>query len=148
VRAPATHPDYWDPHVVFRATGNANDLVLGVVQLAEASDLFRHMPAGYPSLLRALFLYRNRMFHHGFEWPMDKRAKFETAAREAGWLETWFGQATSNHEPWIFYMTDEMIDACLDFIDQVLEATGALVVDLVTCHHGDRPYVRPGPIPA
>ena len=75
-------------------------------------------------MFSALFTYRNRMFHHGFEWPMNERKKFDEMIREEGWPPEWFRKSESGGEPWIFYMSDQFVQHCLTTIDQVLEGVG------------------------
>ena len=47
-----------------------------IVHLKEAG-LLPYLPDGLDSTLLALFAYRNRMFHNGFEWPQKECSKFE-----------------------------------------------------------------------
>ena len=75
-------------------------------------------------MLAALFGYRNNMFHNGFEWPLEKREKFAQRIKNSGWPDAWFGKATRDKEPWIFYMSPDFIEHCLHTIDQVLEGVG------------------------
>ena len=69
--------------------------------------------------LAALFAYRNKMFHNGFEWPMKERHKFSEEIQRRGWPPEWFKKSTSGDQPWIFYMSADFIQHCLDTIDQV-----------------------------
>jgi hypothetical protein len=59
------------------------------------------------------------MFHNGLEWPLDERI------RSKGWPSDWFSTATSADEPWIFYLSEQYIEHCLEMIEQVLDAVGA-----------------------
>ena len=40
-----------------------------VMTLVEKVGIGEHMPSDLKLTLSALFTYRNKMFHHGFEWP-------------------------------------------------------------------------------
>jgi hypothetical protein len=112
----------WDCHFVWSAKGSRRDLVAGIVQLAQAIGLFPHLPPDLTQTLQALFAYRNRMFHNGFEWPFVERERFQQRIRD--WPANWFAVATSDNRPWIFYLTDTFIQHCLTTIDSVLSSVG------------------------
>ena len=84
----------------------------------ERLGLGEYMPDDLRQTLDALFLYRNKMFHHGFEWPPGPRKHF--AESLDAWPKGWFDSATSDGEPWIFYMSPEFISHCLDTLEDVL----------------------------
>jgi hypothetical protein len=65
------------------------------------------------------------MFHNGLEWPLDERVRFDERIRSKGWPSDWFSTATSADEPWIFYLSEQYIEHCLEMIEQVLAAVGA-----------------------
>src|SRR5207248_2198413 len=75
--------------------------------------------------------YRNKMFHLGFEWPMEERLSFEKAIADSKWTGGWFVKSTSGDSPWIFYMSKEFITHCLATIDKVLDAFGEFVRDVL-----------------
>lgn len=97
----------------------------GIIQHSTSIGVKPFLPDGYEKTLSALFAYRNKMFHNGFEWPMEERHKFSEQIRKRGWPRGWFKKSTSGDQPWIFYMSAEFIQHCLDTIDQVLEGVGA-----------------------
>jgi hypothetical protein len=74
--------------------------------------------------LKALFEYRNAMFHNGFEWPEDGRKNFEKKIKDNQW-ESRFVWAKHGEEPWICYMSDGFVNQCLELVNKVLEALGA-----------------------
>jgi hypothetical protein len=114
----------WDCHLVWTKKGRRRtDIVEGILQLAEAIGLSTHLPGDLKATLQALFAYRNKMFHNGFEWPLLERERFQQ--RIADWPSDWFRMATSAHRPWTFYMTETFIDHCLLTIDSVLSGVGA-----------------------
>ena len=127
-RAAALHDDYWDPHYVLGRGGRRNDIVDGIKQLSDSTGLTAFLPESLMRTLSALFTYRNKMFHQGFEWPLDERNKFEKTIRQKQWPSDWFTQSTSGGEPWIFYMSADFIQHCLDTIDQVLEGVGTYLI--------------------
>ena len=124
-RIAASQNEFWDPHFVFDQGGRRRDLVDGIEQLARTTGLLEYLPSGYDRVLLALFAYRNKMFHLGFEWPMEERIKFGDRVRSGEWPAEWFQKSTTGDEPWIFYMSDEFIRHCLTTIDEVLEGVGA-----------------------
>ena len=77
-----------------------------------------YMPSDLKSTLEALFTYRNAMFHNSFEWPPTERERF--AKQLSQWPDGWFNAATLDDEPWIFYMSSEFVDHCLDVVEKVL----------------------------
>lgn len=126
--AHAADPDFWDPHLVFNAAGKKHkDVLLGIMQLVETTGLTAHMPADYARMLGAIFGYRNKMLHHGFEWPPAERAKFEATIVEKGWPADWFDRSTTNGETWIIYMSDVLIRHTLTMIDAMLDGIGAFI---------------------
>jgi hypothetical protein len=69
--------DFWDCHLVYSEKAKYKtrpDLVEGIMELADATELT--LPDGLENLLEALFSYRNKMFHCGFEWPKNECLKF------------------------------------------------------------------------
>jgi hypothetical protein len=126
--AHAADPEFWDPHLVFSAAGKKSKNVLrGIVQLVETTGLAPHMPAGYAQMLGAIFGYRNKMLHHGFEWPPAERTKFEATIVREGWPANWFERSLTNGETWIIYMSDVLIRHTLTKIDEVLAGIGAFI---------------------
>lgn len=124
-RIAASQNDFWDPHFVFHPGGRRRDLVAGIGQLAHTIELSKYLPSGYDTKLSALFAYRNKMFHLGFEWPMEERIKFDKRVRSGEWPANWFHKSTTDGEPWIFYMSADFVQHCLTTIDEVLEGVGA-----------------------
>ena len=101
--------------------------VEGIERHSASTGLKPYLPDGHMETLAALFAYRNKMFHNGFEWPMKERHKFSEEIQRRGWPPEWFKKSTSGDQPWIFYMSADFIQHCLDTIDQVLEGVGAYV---------------------
>jgi hypothetical protein len=119
----------WDCHK-FVAKGSVDDdLTKGILQLADATGLRSKLPKDIDKTLSALFGYRNKMFHCGFEWPKDERVKFQSRISSGTWPKTWFDSASIGGEPWIFYLTEKFIEHCLSTIESVLTAFGEFVRD-------------------
>jgi len=123
-RAVALHDDFWNPHYVFEGGQRRRDVVKGIRQLSDSTGLTAYLPTNLPDTLSALFQYRNKIFHNGFEWPMVEREKFENSIRQNQWPSEWFRQSTRDGKPWIFYMSPEFILHWLATIDKVLEGVG------------------------
>ena len=117
--------DPWNPYHYLGSKGPRVEIGLGIVQLAQATGLAKHLPEDHAAVIEALFLYRNKMLHRGFEWPLNERYSFLKVVAEKRWRATWFSQATTGNDPWVIYITDEFIDRCLAFIDELLLGAGA-----------------------
>lgn len=131
-RLPTGHPRWamkedkrWDCRFSLKTRGR--NLVAGIIELADATGLANDLPRDFRLTLSALFGYRNRMFHFGFEWPVEEREAFEALIADAGWPSDWFSKATSDDKPWIFYMSDAFVDHSLATIEEVLSGLGAFV---------------------
>jgi hypothetical protein len=117
--------DMWDCHYILKKGRKQKNLVQGILQLASAVGLIHFMPYDWEPTLKALFEYRNKMFHCGFEWPVKERINFETSLSKLGWPNNSFRKAVSGGEPWAFYITDTYIAHCLDTVDKIIDAFGA-----------------------
>ena len=117
--------DRWDCHFVWSNGRRSANLVEGILQLADAVGVMPHLPEELRPTLQALFEYRNKMFHCGFEWPLDDRQRFTKRISDAGWPADWFATATSRGAPWVFYFTDTFIQRCIKTIEDVILAIGA-----------------------
>lgn len=124
-RETLTRADLWNPKLVFRSSGRAEDLVSGIKQVSDMSGLTPLLPADYETVLKALFAYRNNMLHNSFEWPEARLRSFTGQA--AQWPATWFSKSSRGNDPWIFYMGDAFVDRCLALVGEILSAFGALV---------------------
>ena len=80
-----------------------------------------YMPDGLDLTLQALIEYRNKLLHLGFEWPPGERNRFEKRLRTAGWPSDWFDKATTDGDPWMFYMTPKFIDHCVHMAEKVIQ---------------------------
>jgi hypothetical protein len=120
-------PVFWDPHYVFGLRTKRKDIAEGVLQLADSTGLGPHLPGDFAQVVDALFKYRNKMFHHGLEWPKEERAKFERLIVEKGWPSDWFSRSTTNGEPWIIYMSEVLITHSLKRLDDTLDGIGLFI---------------------
>ena len=116
----------WDCHFVYKGGRQAKgSLVEGIFELAEAVGLHPYLPTDLKPMMKALFAYRNKMFHWGFEWPPEERDAFAKHIAAEQWPSDWFATATYDGKPWIYYLTDVFVDHCLDRIGQVVYSIGA-----------------------
>jgi hypothetical protein len=119
--------DFWDCHLLFNPRAKSKkqkELVPGIMELAEAIALTPNLPGDLLPILKAIFRYRNKMFHFGFEWPPQECVNFAKDIAAEGW-EAWFSSATRDKVPFIFYMTDELITLSFDLVHRLLEGFGA-----------------------
>ena len=116
--------DQWDCRFVWVGGRRKKDLVRGIMQLIDAIGMKAYMPDDLELTLLALFAYRNKMFHCGFEWPLEERRRFNQRLNESGWPPDWFSKATSGGEPWIFYMSSVFVEHCLVRTDQIITGIG------------------------
>lgn len=91
--------------------------------MAESIGLDNHLPNDVRHTLQALFVYRNKMFHWGFEWPAQQRENFQKQLTQ--WPPEWFTLSTKDDKPGIFYMTDAFIEHCFTTIYCVISGVGA-----------------------
>jgi len=97
---------------------------LGIIDLAGAVGLKPHIPNELLSMLPALYRYRNKMFHFGFEWPARQCMSFSKEITKKGW-QPWFSSATRDDVPFIFYMTEAFVQASLASVHELLNGFGA-----------------------
>lgn len=116
---------YWDVrwYAAKKESDDRQDLARGFEQLATETGLLQYMPPSCEATLNALFAYRNNMFHNGLEWPETKRQAFTKRIECENWGD-WFTCATTNGDPWIFYMKQDFVDHCIKLIDELVLAVG------------------------
>lgn len=125
----SAHEVQWDCHVVIRNGEARTDLVNGIIQLAEATGLISRLPTDLKPTLSALFGYRNKMFHLGFEWPMSERIAFGKRISDEKWPTEWFSKATQGDEPWIYYMSPGFIEHVVAMVYHVLDGFSTYLRD-------------------
>lgn len=116
---------------VFQPIGKTlppGNTVRNIVNFADEVGMRSYMPDDFEVTLSALFYYRNKMFHGGFEWPKEERERFQRKLDASGWPSDWFSNATSGDEPWMFYMSAHFIKHCLDCIEQVIEGISEFAI--------------------
>ena len=114
--------DQWNCHYVWKNGRRRTSLVEGILQLVDAIDMKAQMPGDLRLMLSALFEYRNKMFHCGFEWPLEERQRFDSQLSR--WPRDWFLKATSGDDPWVFYMSPTFVEHCLDRTEDIITGIG------------------------
>lgn len=130
--------DAWDCHFVWEKGRRKKDVAIGIRELAIAVRIDELLPADIWSLLAALFSYRNKMFHHGLEWPTKERRSFARTIQSNEWPTDWFNKSTTAGEPRIFYLTEAYIEKFVVTLDQSFDAIGLFALHLthLTCCMG------------
>lgn len=106
-----------------------NNIPDGFPQLAEACGLARYLSADFMTWFKAMFHYRNFMFHGGFEWSVGNREKFTKIIEKEGWQQ-FFTCSTSGGDPWIYYLTNETIEEMPDRVGGMLDDLGRFAKEL------------------
>lgn len=114
----------WDCRFVWRSGCFKKHIVPGIEQISQIVGLDQFLPDTLFRQLEALFLYRNKMFHNGFEWPLAERQRFSSHPS----VGSWFSASERAGELWIFYMTDGFVSECVAAVEEVLKALGAFVL--------------------
>lgn len=137
--APPDHPrwsrvhdgaiDRWYCNIYIDEDGARTDVAAGIKQLANATGLAAFIIRSDFKLINALLAYRNRMFHMGFEWPMQSRIEFERLIETNGW-SSYFTSSRHNEDPWIFYLSDETIASLPDWLDALILKIGRFAKSL------------------
>lgn len=115
----------WNCRFVVRNKRYYKGVVEGMAQVADMVGLMPYLSKDLFERLTALFAYRNKVFHHGIEWPMEERLAFQQ--RVAGWPEHWFAKAESDHKPWIYYLSDSFLTELIKLIERTLDDMGKFV---------------------
>ena len=95
------------------------DMVRNLLNSIPEMGLGKYMPEDLEVTLTALFEYRNKMLHNGFEWPREVRESFDQRLEHSGWPVGWFSRATIGDESRMFYMTDTFIEHCVGTIQNI-----------------------------
>ena len=98
-----------------------------IVELVEA-EAITAMPQNLGPTLKALFEYRNKMFHHGLEWPPSERTAFAKRICDMDWPSSWFGEAMDGPEPRIFHLSPGFITHCLGLIEDVMAVVRSFLI--------------------
>jgi hypothetical protein len=120
----------WNCQFYFNSKKQAsNNIILGLPQLAEACGLDKFLAKDFMAWFEAMFVYRNYMFHGGFEWTIERRGLFKKAIEEKNWGQ-WFVCSYTNDRPWIYYIRDDAIVAMPTMVQDMLNSLGRFTKSL------------------
>lgn len=113
----------WDCHYI---NNSGPSLILGIQSLAEAVGLDRYLPKEYRISIDFLFRYRNRILHHGMEWPVKERERFigSLTPNESSWIE----HSCSDGDVWMVSLTQDFAEHYYGFIQEVLKGIGQFTI--------------------
>ena len=90
--------------------------------ITEENGVRECLPDDLRPTLEAMFEYRNKMLHCGFEWPRAEVERFDK--RRKAWPIEWFVHSSVGGRPWIFYMSRSFISHCLDTAEAIVQGLG------------------------
>ncbi|MBX3396772.1 MAG: hypothetical protein KF841_15550 [Phycisphaerae bacterium] len=106
----------WSPSWVFNVKSYPRQgFIEGTQQLLEALGFGSAIPTDSPefNLVSALFLYRNKSLHHGYEWPTDPLNAFklnmDAASRKDSRWQQWFDISTIGADLWMITITKQLV---------------------------------------
>ena len=102
----------------------------------EGIGMAEYMPDLLHPTLSALFEYRNKMFHFGFEWPLNERESFAKRLNEPGWESDWFDRSTTGNYAWMFHMSSKFASHCIDQAEQVIYGIEEFCIAVARKHNG------------
>ena len=114
--------------------------VVDIMKMVDEEGIAPYLPDDLRPTLQAIFEYRNKMLHCGFEWPEHEIQNF--SRRREAWTEGWFGNAFRDNKPWMFYMSRVFISHCLAMVDEIIEGLGDYLVDRARSEIGKPPLGR------
>lgn len=119
----------WDCHYYINKGNKTDNIIAGIQQLAKITGFREYLPNDYYNVIDALFLYRNMMFHNGLEWNEEYLDKFMNKINSNNVMKNWFTCSTRDSKPWIYYMTNEYMERCFRFINEIEIASGAFYIE-------------------
>lgn len=115
-------------------------IVADFMKIAKNSGMLAYLPTDLRPTLEALFEYRNKMFHWGFEWPSCQTQKFNNRLND--WTPGWFEKTESGKDPWIFYMSPTFVEHCLSMTEKIINGLGDFLIDYARAQRGLPPVSR------
>ena len=121
--------------------GQTGGLVVDIMKVANEEGLtVDYLPDELQRTLEAVFEYRNKMLHCGFEWPLDEIRKFDV--RRKCWPCGWFENSSLGDDVWMFYMSRPFVEHCLDTTREVVGGIEDFLFDRARLELGDPPLGR------
>jgi hypothetical protein len=117
----------WDCHFVWNGKSWDKKIYEGTEQLLEATNLLRLLPPDFLQVFSAIIAYRNKMFHHGLEWPLAERIPFAQRIESGEWPASWFSRSFTGKNPWMFSLTALFVDRCITLVNEIVDVFGEYV---------------------
>ena len=124
VRFATSTPSFWDPR---KPKKDQSGIAVRIGDILAGAGLASYFGSDFGRLTKAIYAYRNKMVHNGYEWDLEERLDFEAQINKEGW-SGWFATATSGSEPWFFTMTPSFCEACLSLCNRALLAFDGLLL--------------------
>ena len=99
-----------------------------------------YLPDEFSMTMEALFQYRNKLFHWGFEWPENECERFQNAMKK--WPPSWFTVADLEMGQKVFIMSATFIEHCLTVAEDVPQDLQDFLVDRARKENGLEPMGR------
>ena len=115
---------FWDPR---KPEKDQSGIAKRICDILEASGLNRYFGSEFARLITAVFAYRNRMVHNGYEWDPEERTQFNDQINRESWSQ-WFSVATIGDDPWFFTITPAFHDQCLNLCNRAVLAFEGITI--------------------
>lgn len=111
---------FWNPLYVYDAPRRSKQKNIreGFKQLLAAVRLQHVLTEQGSAVIEAVFSYRNNCLHEGYEWSQSTLQKFFDRAQEKGWAH-WFDQCTVDEKPWLFLVSNQLVEHALFALNQL-----------------------------
>lgn len=119
LRSELSDDDFWNPYVVATSTGQQKNVLDGFKQLMVTLGFERAICDELWRVLHALFAYRNKALHGGYEWLVDDRKALMGNIQRNHWDEWFFVQKDERGNPWLIWMTDAFIKRVFLALEQL-----------------------------
>ncbi len=111
--------EFWNPRMVFNDGKYRKELASGLLQIIDALAIRNRFPEKLPEIIGPLFYFRNKVFHNGYEWPIEQRTAFVKAIRERKW-DDYFDRSTSGGEPKMFYPKKSFLNESISMAEEMV----------------------------
>ncbi|MFH0981414.1 MAG: hypothetical protein V2A79_07740 [Planctomycetota bacterium] len=124
----------WNPRFFIDSQRKSHkDFVRGYQQMLDALGFAGELGTASAEVIEALFAYRNKCLHFGYEWPPEEARKFaETIQKKQDQWRTWskerktwfpwFQVGTINDDPWLSSVTDSFVERVLREMETMAKA--------------------------
>ena len=106
-------------------------------EIIDRTGMSAYLPDEFAITMGALFQYRNKLFHWGFEWPADECERFQNAINK--WPPGWFTVADLEMQQKVFIMSPTFIEHCVTTAEDVTKDLQDFLVDRARKENGLEP---------